>query len=309
VLWQVRKPKFRFSDQRAKGNQFSPLWRTGFQEGTETGIPLGRLDFMSKQKTSAHHRLHPCNLNLHLQGWAECPDVKNNPGHPGNLQDVQDDPSPMWQKGQNSQRLLFSFVRGLLPWAFRRRQGTWEADTWEYTSSWSQASYQRRSQRQHFSVNSANWVEPAKQFEGRTVRCRDCSLECWEETFRRPERTNCGGDATLCDDEGPKAESGDEAQDEPGDGRAAEQEPAATARPPEESQRRENILRNRAPRRRYWRILQPTRTALLQYVRRLHRGAGPPRHRPSRPWQLAILPRRGRQHAPGLRVRRQRLGR
>ena len=33
---------------------------------------------------------------------------------------------------------------------------------------------------------SANWVEPAKQFEGRTVRCRDCSLECWEETFRRP---------------------------------------------------------------------------------------------------------------------------
>ena len=138
MLWQVRKPKFRFSDQRPKGNQFSRLWRTGFQEGTETGIPLGRLDFTSKQKTSAHHQLHPCNLNLHLQGWAECPDVKNNPGHPGNLQDVQDDPSPMWQKGQNSQRLLFSFVRGLLPWAFRRRQGTWEADTWEYTSSWSQ---------------------------------------------------------------------------------------------------------------------------------------------------------------------------
>ena len=39
-------------------------------------------------------------------------------------------------------------------------------------------------------------------------------------------------------------QSGDEAQDEPGDGRAAEQEPAATARPPTEPQRRQNILRN-----------------------------------------------------------------
>ena len=45
-------------------------------------------------------------------------------------------------------------------------------------------------------------------------------------------------------------QSGDEAQDEPGDGRAAEQEPAASTRSSEESQRRENILRNRAPRRR-----------------------------------------------------------
>ena len=34
--------------------------------------------------------------------------------------------------------------------------------------------------------SAANWVEPAKQFEGRAVRCRDCSLECGEETFWRP---------------------------------------------------------------------------------------------------------------------------
>ena len=45
-------------------------------------------------------------------------------------------------------------------------------------------------------------------------------------------------------------QSGDEAQDEPGDGRAAEQEPAATARSPTEPQRRQNILGYRASRRR-----------------------------------------------------------
>ena len=123
-------------------------------------------------------------------------------------------------------------------------------------------------------------------------------------------------------------QSWDEAQDEPSDGRPAEQEPTTSTRPSEEPQRRQDILRNRAPGRRCeyqnscrylsWpyilllpdrRLLKPTRTALLQYVRRVYGGAGPPCHRPSWPWQLPILPRRGLQHAPGLRVRRQRLGR
>ena len=189
MLWQVRKPKFRFSDQTPKGNQFSPLWRTGFQEGTETGIPLGRLDFTSKQKTSAHHRLHPCNLNLHLQGWAECPDVKNNPGHPGNLQDVQDDPSPMGKRTKFSTtsfqlrpwsppmglpppprnmrsgylRVYFLLISGsffMLNFHFHEEKNSLEARlvvTVNVETIHVQASYQRRSQRQHFSVNSGEF--------------------------------------------------------------------------------------------------------------------------------------------------------
>ena len=54
---------------------------------------------------------------------------------------------------------------------------------------------------------------------------------------------SCRFDLSFC-------QSGDEAQDEPGDGRPAEQEPATAARPPEEPQRRQNIVCNRAPGRR-----------------------------------------------------------
>ena len=102
-------------------------WKTGLYFKAEKNISTSSA--ASLQITSLPARM----------SWV--PGCKNYPGHPGNSL-LPGCPgrslTNMEEKRRNSQQHLFSFVRGLLPWAFSRCQGTWEADTWEHTSSWSQ---------------------------------------------------------------------------------------------------------------------------------------------------------------------------
>ena len=151
----------------------------------KTGLYLKK----QKQKTSAHHQLHPCKLHLYLQGWAECLDVKTilDILETPCFQDVQADPSPIWGKKdeilnnffsassvvsshgpsaaakEHEKRILESILppdlrcrRSLLYFSQLMRPITRSENYCEiliYKSNF-QASYQRRFRRQHFSVDS-----------------------------------------------------------------------------------------------------------------------------------------------------------
>ena len=128
------------------GTSFPIYGRLVFRRGNrKTGIPLGKLDFISRSRkrknisTSSAASLQikspPARMSWvpgckKKQSWTSWKLL-------GSSRVSRTIPHQYEEKGRNSQQVLFSFVRGLLPWAFSRCQGTWEADTWEHTSSWS----------------------------------------------------------------------------------------------------------------------------------------------------------------------------